>query len=139
MYQVTQKNGERCSAARAYIHPHCRGRTCMSSPERRRARILFENGRAAGAEYQRRRQGRAGDRGTRGHRQLPARCSRRSCSCCPASATPRICREHGIEVVQHLPGVGRNLQDHVDYVFGFQVPEPAICSASSLGGAWRLL
>jgi choline dehydrogenase-like flavoprotein len=34
MYQVTHKNGERCSAAKAYLTPHLGGPTCRSSPAR---------------------------------------------------------------------------------------------------------
>ena len=33
-------------------------------------------------------------------------------------------REHGIETVHHLPGVGRNLQDHVDVCLVYEVTEP---------------
>ncbi|WP_252869800.1 GMC family oxidoreductase N-terminal domain-containing protein [Brucella pituitosa] len=32
--------------------------------------------------------------------------------------------EHNIEVVQDLPGVGKNLQDHVDCVMAYECREP---------------
>jgi hypothetical protein len=35
MYQVTHRNGERCSAAKAYLTPHLAVPTCRCSPARR--------------------------------------------------------------------------------------------------------
>jgi choline dehydrogenase-like flavoprotein len=32
--------------------------------------------------------------------------------------------KHGIASVQHLPGVGQNLQDHIDFVFGYMSDNP---------------
>ena len=31
--------------------------------------------------------------------------------------------QHGIEVKQHLPGVGKNFHDHPDFIFGYKVSE----------------
>jgi len=57
IYQLTQKNGERCSAARAYIHPHMANRANLRVETHAHAtRILFEGKRAVGVEY---RQGKA--------------------------------------------------------------------------------
>src|SRR6202047_1438320 len=51
-YQVTQKNGERWSAARAYIHPHLGTRANLRVETHAHApRILFEGKRAVGVEY----------------------------------------------------------------------------------------
>ena len=51
-YQVTQKNGERWSAARGYIHPHMGTRASLRVETNARAtRILFEGKRAVGVEY----------------------------------------------------------------------------------------
>jgi choline dehydrogenase-like flavoprotein len=46
--------------------------------------------------------------------------------------------ERGIGVLHNLPGVGRNLQDHVDYVFVYQSRHPDLFG-TSLAGARRLL
>ncbi|HML13770.1 MAG TPA: GMC family oxidoreductase N-terminal domain-containing protein, partial [Xanthobacteraceae bacterium] len=55
VYQVTQKNGERWSAARAYLGPQVRRRTNLRIECRARARrILFDGRRAVGVEYRRR-------------------------------------------------------------------------------------
>jgi choline dehydrogenase-like flavoprotein len=52
IYQVTQKNGERWSAARAYVHPHMGKRANLRIETQAHAtRILFEGKRAVGVEY----------------------------------------------------------------------------------------
>ena len=51
IYQVTQKNGERCSAARAYIHPHLGTRPNLHLECHARVlRIVFEGKRAVAVE-----------------------------------------------------------------------------------------
>ena len=52
IYQVTQKNGERWSAARGYIHPFMGKRINLRVETKAHAtRILFEGKRAVGVEY----------------------------------------------------------------------------------------
>ena len=52
IYQVTQKNGERWSAARGYIHPFMTTRSNLRVETQAQAtRILFEGKRAVGVEY----------------------------------------------------------------------------------------
>ncbi len=113
MFQVTQKNGRRFSAADAYLRP------ALTRPEprgahegdgaRRRARGRARRRRAP-AQGPRRRRGRA--RRARGAAVAPARSARRSCCCCRASAPAEELRAAGVEARHELPGVGRNLQDH---------------------------
>ena len=51
-YQVTQKNGERWSAARGYIHPFMNNRANLHVETNAHAtRILFEGQRAVGVEF----------------------------------------------------------------------------------------
>ena len=51
LYQVTQINGERCSAARAYLRPHLGKRPNLRVETHARAlRLLFDGKRAIGAE-----------------------------------------------------------------------------------------
>ncbi|MBV9393502.1 MAG: choline dehydrogenase [Methylobacteriaceae bacterium] len=136
-YQVTQKNGERCSAARAYIHPNPSRPNLHVVTGARTRRILFENGRAAGAEYQR---GDKLERVTAGREVIVS---------CGALQTPQLLMvsgigdaahlaDRGIGVVRNLPGVGKNLQDHIDYVFVYQ-SKHADLFGTSLAGARRLL
>src|ERR1700744_6554552 len=138
VYQVTQKNGERWSAARAYIHPHMGSRANLRVETKAQAtRILFEGKRAVGVEY---RQGKE-------TKQLRAR--REVIIASGAFQTPHLLMlsgvgdsaalgRHGITSVHHLPGVGQNLQDHPDFVFGYMSDNPNF-NGISLKGIPRLL
>ena len=138
IYQVTQKNGERWSAARAYIHPHMNSRANLRVETGAQAtRILFEGKRAVGVEY---RQGKE-------LKQLRAR--REVIVASGAFQTPQLLMlsgvgdgaelvKHGIDSVHHLPGVGQNLQDHPDFVFGYMSDNPNF-NGMSLKGIPRLL
>jgi choline dehydrogenase-like flavoprotein len=136
-YQVTQKNGERCSAARVYVHPNLSRPNLRVVTGARTRRISFENGRATGAEYQ------------RGDKLERVSAAREVIVSCGALQTPQLLMlsgigdaahlaERGIDVVRKLPGVGKNLQDHVDYVFVYQ-SKHADLFGTSLAGARRLL
>jgi len=112
VYQVTQKNGERWSAARGYIHPFMGKRGNLKVETRAHAtRILFEGKRAVGVEYIQ-----------NGERKV-AKARREVILAGGAINSPQLLqlsgigpgellREHGIAVVADLPGVGENLQDH---------------------------
>lgn len=122
LYQVTHKNGERFSAAKAYITPNL-GRSNLSVQTGAHVtRILFEGRRAVGVEV---RQGGA-------LRQLKAR--REVVLAAGALQSPQILmlsgvgpaehlRSLGITVVHDAPGVGRNLHDHVDVVQVVNAPD----------------
>ena len=125
IYQVTQKNGERWSAARGYIHPHLATRPNLRVETGARATsILFEGKRAVGVKY---RQGQEGKL---------VRARREVILSSGAFQTPQLLMlsgvgdgaalaKHGIATTHHLPGVGQNLQDHPDFVFGFTSDAPA--------------
>jgi choline dehydrogenase-like flavoprotein len=125
LYQCTQfhspeRNGERCSAAAAYLHPVMDTRKNLTVITRAHAtRILFEGRRAVGIEY---RQG-------RDTRQVMAR--REVILCGGAFQSPQLLmlsgvgprdalHHHGIETVHELPGVGQNLQDHIDFILAYK-------------------
>ncbi len=113
LYQVTQKNGERWSVARAYLHP-VRGRANLTVLTGARAsRVLLEGKRASGVAYTAK--GR--------HGEIAAR--REVILCGGAINSPQLLmlsgigaerelRRHGIATLHELPGVGQNLQDHLD-------------------------
>ncbi|GAA0002039.1 choline dehydrogenase [Bradyrhizobium diazoefficiens] len=129
-YQVTQHGGERWSAARAYVDPHMGKRANLRVETQAHAtRILFEGRRAVGVEY---RQGKE-------LKQLRAR--REVILASGAFQSPQLLMlsgvgdgdalaAHGIGVVHHLPGVGRNLQDHPDFVFVYASDYPHFVHAS---------
>jgi choline dehydrogenase-like flavoprotein len=113
-YQVTQRNGRRCSTAVAYLNP-ARPRASLEIHTRCLAsRVLFSNDRAIGVEYVR-----------DGNVHL----ARGVCEIILAAgavATPQLLMLSGvgpadelaslnIPVVAHSPEVGRNLQDHIDF------------------------
>ncbi|MDP1775341.1 MAG: GMC oxidoreductase, partial [Moraxellaceae bacterium] len=47
-------------------------------------------------------------------------------------------KQHGIELVHHLPGVGKNLQDHPDFIFGYKSSNANLLGIS-LKGSVHLL
>ena len=124
VYQVTQKNGERCSAARAYVHPHMGTRPNLRVETLAHAtRILFEGKRAVGVEY------------VQGKEKKVLRARREVIVASGAFQSPQLLMlsgigdaaalgKHGIASVHHLPGVGQNLQDHIDFVFGYLSDNP---------------
>jgi choline dehydrogenase-like flavoprotein len=133
LYQVTQKNGERWSAARAYLHPHMGTRANLRVETGAHAtRILFEGKRAIGVEY---RQG-------KDTKQIRAR--REIIVSSGAFQTPQLLMlsgvgdsaalaKHGIATGHHLPGVGRNLQDHPDFIFAYLSDSPYFTGISFSG------
>lgn len=114
-YDVTQKDGERCSNADAFLHPVADRPNLTVRTRARATRILFEDGRAVGVEYKKWRFGR--------RRRVYA--AREVILAGGAINSPQLLllsgvgprdelERHGIEVRHELPGVGRNLQDHLD-------------------------
>jgi len=126
--------GKRLSAARAYLHP------VMHRPNlevRTRAfvtRILFDGARAVGVEYR---------RGPGAPRQVRAG---EVVLCGGAINSPqtlmlsgigpaRHLKEHGIDVVADLPGVGENLQDHLETYVQYASTQPV--SVAPYMKMWR--
>lgn len=111
-YQVTQKNGARCSAAAAYLHP-VRERENLHVLTRALAeRVVIENGRAVAVEYSRN-----GRRERIGAGEIIlAGGSLNSPQLLMLSGVGPAdhLREHDIAVQHDLAGVGGNLQDHLD-------------------------
>jgi choline dehydrogenase-like flavoprotein len=138
LYQVTQKHGERWSAARAYLLPHLGRRDNLTVETHAQVlRILFEGTRAVGVEV--RQQGEI--------RTLRAR--REVVLAAGALQTPQLLMlsgvgpaheldRTGIRLRLDLPGVGRNLQDHPDFIFGYRSRSPDTMGVSARGG-WRML
>ncbi|MCO5132297.1 MAG: choline dehydrogenase [Xanthobacteraceae bacterium] len=133
VYQVTQKNGERWSAARGYIHPFMASRPNLKVETGARVtRIIFEGKRAVGVKYR------------RGKETLEIRARREVILSLGAFQTPQLLMLSGVGDAQalaklgigsthHLPGVGQNLQDHPDFVFGFTSNAPYFAGLSFPG------
>jgi choline dehydrogenase-like flavoprotein len=135
-YQVTQKNGERWSVARAYIDP-ARGRPNLTIETNALAtQVLFAGKRAVGVCF---------DQGGQ-RRELRAR--REVLLAAGALQSPQLLmvsgvgpadhlREHGIPTIVDLP-VGSNLQDHPDVIVNRRVDNTDLLGLSPVG-AWKLM
>lgn len=122
-YQLTTRNGRRCSTAVAYLRP-ARGRANLRVETGAHAMaILFEGSRACGVRY--RQDGQV--------RTLRAR--REVILCAGALQSPQLLqlsgvgpaallRRFGIGVVRDLPGVGENLQDHLQIRLIYETRQP---------------
>jgi choline dehydrogenase-like flavoprotein len=137
LYHVTQafdgpRAGERCSAAAAYLHP-VMGRPNLRVVTRAMAhKILVEDGRATGLRF--RHKGRI----------VEARARREVILSAGAFGSPQLLllsgigpeeelRAHGIAPVHVLPGVGRNLQDHLDYTISYRSLRPDVVGLGPAG------
>ncbi|MDG4596027.1 MAG: choline dehydrogenase [Candidatus Contendobacter sp.] len=116
LYQLTQKDGQRCSSARAYLHP-ARGRPNLTVITHALAsRVLFEGRRAVGVAY-RDRDGRTVELKARREVVLSGGAINSPQLLLLSGVGPRAeLAKHGIPLVHDLPGVGQNLQDHLDVI-----------------------
>ena len=111
-YQVTQRNGRRCSSAVAYLRPVRSRRNLTVRTNALAEAILFDAERAAGVRY---RAGGTPARAEAGHVILAAGAiNSPQLLMLSGIGPPDHLRAIGIPVRQALGGVGRNLQDHLD-------------------------
>ncbi|WP_443478519.1 GMC family oxidoreductase [Novosphingobium aerophilum] len=137
--QVSQRGGQRCSAARGYLEGRNHGGRLRVETRCQVLRVLVENGRAVGVKI--RRDGQDFTLHARGGVVLSA----------GSMNTPRLLmlsglgpqehlRDMGLPVKQDLPGVGRNLQDHVGTHLVNTVSARTLnTDAQGLRGAWQVL
>jgi choline dehydrogenase len=122
-YQLTIHDGERWSAARGYLQPALNRPNLTAITGARTSRILIENGVAVGVELIEK----------KGKRTVLA--DREVLLCAGAVQSPHILqlsgvgdpeelRAQGVPVVHALPGVGKNLQDHLDVTLSWECPQP---------------
>lgn len=136
-FQVTQfaggaRNGERCSTAAAYLHPVMQ-RTNLTVITRAHAtRIVLDGKRATGIRYRTR----------KGEAVAQASCEVILCG--GAFGSPQLLllsgigpaaelAVHGVPVVHELPGVGKNLQDHLDFIVGWRSKDTDMLGMSPRG------
>jgi choline dehydrogenase len=122
-YQLTIKNGKRWSAAAGYLKPALTRANLTAETGARTSRVLIEGGRAIGVEY------------VQNGRTVTAKAVREVIVSAGAVQSPHILqlsgignpeelRGQGIPVVHALPGVGENLQDHLDVILSWDCPLP---------------
>jgi choline dehydrogenase-like flavoprotein len=141
-YQVTQfwggaRNGERCSAAAAYLHPVMNRKNLTVITKAQAMGIVFEGKRAAGMRYLQK------------GRTHVVRADREVILSSGAFGSPQLLllsgvgprRElarHGIPLMHELPGVGQNLQDHLDFTMSWRSRETDLIGLN-LRGAFSAL
>ena len=112
-FEVNQRRGLRVSAAKAFLKPVL-GRPNLRLVTGAHGAAPAVRRRAASPASNTRRRGDVVDARARARRcSPPARSARRICWSSPASGGPRFSRRLGVEVRHALPGVGENLQDHL--------------------------
>ena len=138
LYQVTHRNGERWSAARAYLEPAA-GRSNLTVLTGTHAtRVLFDGRRARGVAY-RRDDGSVGQVAVRREVLLAAGALQSPQLLMLSGVGPgEHLREFGIDVVHALPGVGESLHDHPDAVLVYDAPGVTDLFGLSLAGAMRM-
>ena len=120
--QVAQRKGWRESAATAYLHPLRKRTNLRVQLKSRVTRVLFDGRKAGGIEFTR--------EGSGGPERATARAA--VIMCAGAIASPKILQlsgignepalsQSGISCITHLPGVGKNLQEHTGIRYAFEV------------------
>ncbi len=141
---MTVGEGRRCSAANAYLRPAMRRRNLEVLTEARVTKILFDGQRAVGVRI------------TRSGIEQDVRAAREVIISAGSIGSPQLLklsgigpgeelRSFGIPLVRHLPGVGENLQDHLEFYFQVASREPItlykyqnLLGRALIGARWLL-
>jgi choline dehydrogenase len=141
---MTVGGGSRCSAARAYLRPATRRPNLKVLTHALATRIVFEGRRACALEY---RHAGATRRVEIGRELIVSGGPINSPQLLKLSGVGPAAelRTFGIEVVHDLPGVGENLQDHLEFYFQMACTEPItlyssinLWSRALIGARWLL-
>jgi len=138
LYQVTQKDGHRHSAADAYLTPVLDRSTLTAITGAQVTRVRFDGRKAVGVEYAR--------DGSDTTETVDA--SEEVILCAGAINSPQLLMlsgvgpadqlaAHDISVVHDLPGVGRNLQDHLQVSINCACERPITLDESE--SLWNFL
>jgi choline dehydrogenase len=138
MFQVTHKNGERCSAAKGYITPHLSRPNLTVRTHAVTARLLLEGRQVRGVSYH------------QGNQLKEVRARREVVLSSGAFGSPQLLmlsgigpaaelQRLGIAVAHALPGVGQNLQDHIDHVQTWRTGSDAPTFGVSATGTAKLV
>ena len=131
---MTVKNGVRWSTANAYLKPALQRPNLKVITRALSQRILLEGRRATGVEY------------VRGGEKRVVNAKQEVILSAGPIASPHllqlsgigpgaVLQQAGIEVVHDLPGVGENLQDHLEFYFQFRCKQPISLNAEL--NPWR--
>jgi choline dehydrogenase len=138
-FQLTARNGRRCSTAVAYLNPVKKRPNLTIITHAQADRIEIEEGRATGVTYT-----------DRAGQSVTIKARREVVLCGGAINSPQLLMlsgigeaaqlsEHGLEVKRDLPGVGKNMQDHLQARLVYKCNEPTLNDeVSSLMGQARI-
>jgi 4-pyridoxate dehydrogenase len=123
VWQMTSKDGRRCSAADAYLRPALERKNLTVETDALTTKIIFDGRRAVGIEY------------IKNGETVTAHAAREVILCSGVVNSPQLLMLSGIgdpaELAQHdiavkvaLPGVGKNLQDHISAAIAYQRKTP---------------
>ena len=131
-YEVTQKRGQRWSAARAFLTPNLERENLTILTNTTTTKININNKRATGVDI------------SRDGEAQTIHANREVLLCGGAFASPQILMlsgigdkdelaKVGIDCVHHLPGVGKNLHDHIDYIISYKTKNTDTLGYSFVG------
>jgi choline dehydrogenase len=141
---MTVSGGRRCSAANAYLRPAMRRSNLSVRTHALATRILFEGRRAMGVRYR------------HGDLRYEVHARREVILCAGPINSPQLLKlsgvgayeelsDFGIPIVHDLPGVGENLQDHLEFYFQLASREPvtlyshmSLLRRALIGARWLL-
>jgi choline dehydrogenase len=137
-YQRTVKNGERCSAAKAFLTPNLSRPNLTVITHAVTEKILFADKKAVGVRYK------------KANQSVEIKSTKEVILSAGAFGSPQILMLSGVGATQHLSekgiasvhdlaGVGQNLQDHIDYVQTYKVSSKADTFGISLTGGFRII
>jgi choline dehydrogenase-like flavoprotein len=138
LYQVTQRDGERCSTAKAFLRPAVARGGVQVLTHAQALGIVWEGTRAVGVRY------------ARDGQVHEARAAREVVISAGAFHSPALLEASGvgqaarlqalgIPVVHDAPDVGEHLQDHLDIVLGQDVPGERRLFGLSVGAGLDIL
>lgn len=142
---MTVRDGTRCSAAKAYLYPARKRANLKVEQHALATRVLFEGARAVGIEFE------------QGGKLRQVRARREVILSGGSINSVQLLKlsgigpadelaEHGIPVLAHRPGVGANLQDHLEFYFQMACTRPVtlfgqanLLGKAMVGAEWLFL
>ncbi len=133
-FQLFTRRGWRCSTAKGYLGPARTRANLAVETNALVTQIVFDGKRAAGVKFSQR------------GRLFEVKAAREVLLCAGAVQSPQllelsgigaasVLRQHGIPVVANLPGVGENLQDHLQFRLIYKCKKP-ITTNDALNSIW---
>jgi len=133
-FQQTAHKGFRCSTARGFLNPARKRDNLDIITRAHTCKVLFEGNRAVGVEY------------LKNGQRLLAKASKEVLLSAGAIGSPQILQLSGVAdqsllekvsvpVIHHLPGVGQNLQDHLQIRLVFKTSQSTL--NDELNSYWK--